>query len=83
MASDLYQFLSSKTDGIWLEKKSQSNMGRGIKLISDVKKYRQDLLDRNHEAFGSIKEDDSTDILVKKLEEEGKLIMAGAGDDVV
>lgn len=40
VVADLHQFLTCETNGVWLEKKSQSNMGRGIKLIADVKQYR-------------------------------------------
>lgn len=57
---------------MWLEKKSQSNMGRGIKLIGDVVKYREELLERrSHDAFGKNNTSvpsDSTDILLQKLE---------------
>lgn len=36
VVSDLYQFLNNPDTGFWIEKKSQSNQGRGIKLIKDV-----------------------------------------------
>ena len=58
VVSDLHMFLNSETKGLWLEKKSQSNQGRGIKLIQDVTKYREDLLiKKDVDAFG----DEQTD----------------------
>lgn len=59
-----------------MEKKSQSNQGRGIKLIADVAKYREDLVvKKDVDSYG--KNDsgvptDSTEILLKKLEEMEK-----------
>jgi hypothetical protein len=79
VVSDLYQFLNSSSKGLWLEKKSQSNQGRGIRLISDVTKYREDLLiKKDVDSFGPTNGDqptDSTEILLQKLEkmeQEGK-----------
>lgn len=73
MVAELHQFLSSKTDGLWMEKKSASNMGRGIKLIKDVKAYRENLLvKKDYDAYGKNDTDvptDSTEILLKKLDE--------------
>ena len=55
-----------------MEKKSQSNMGRGIKLISDIKQYRSDILEqKNYDAFGkndTAVPSDSTEILLAKLD---------------
>ena len=73
MVAELHQFLNSKTDGLWMEKKSVSNMGRGIKLISDVKAYRENLLiKKDYDAYGkndTANPTDSTEILLKKLDE--------------
>lgn len=56
-----------------MEKKSVSNMGRGIKLISDVKAYRENLLiKKDYDAYGkndTANPTDSTEILLKKLDE--------------
>ena len=65
MAADLVKFLNSSTEGLWLAKKSQSNQGKGIKLIGDIKKYKENLL--------TIKNDEevlpnSTKILMDKLQ---------------
>jgi hypothetical protein len=38
----LYQFLTNPDTGLWIEKKSVSNQGRGIKMISDVKTYKKE-----------------------------------------
>jgi hypothetical protein len=68
VVADLYQFLNSKTGGLWIEKKSQSNQGRGIKLIADVAKYREDLLvKKDVDQFGGPAKD-STEILLEKLD---------------
>lgn len=76
MVAELHQFLNSKTNGLWMEKKSVSNMGRGIKLISDVVEYRENLLvKKDIDAYGKIDPTtatSSTDILLKKLEEMGE-----------
>ena len=44
VVSDLVKFLNSTTEGLWLVKKAQSNQGKGIKLISDIKAYKDELL---------------------------------------
>jgi len=62
VVSDLYLFLNSKTGGLWIEKKSQSNQGRGIRLIADIEKYREELLIK--------KSEDSTELFEKMLEEK-------------
>lgn len=43
-APDLVKFLNQKDEGYWLLKKKSSNCGRGITLISDVKKYKDDIM---------------------------------------
>jgi len=43
-APDLVKFLNQKDEGHWLLKKKNSNCGRGITLIEDVKKYKDDLV---------------------------------------
>jgi hypothetical protein len=68
IAADLVKFLNSPTGGLWLAKKSQSNQGKGIKLIGDIAKYKDDLM--------TIKDDDevlpdSTKILMEKLKSMG------------
>lgn len=56
-----------------MEKKSVSNMGRGIKLISEVKTYRENLLvKKDYDVYGKNDTEnptDSTEILLKKLDE--------------
>lgn len=64
VVADLMKFLNSKTEGLWLLKKSQSNQGKGIKLLADIKKFKGDLL--------TIKSEDdpipdSTSLLMEKL----------------
>ncbi len=44
IAADLVKFLNSTTEGFWLQKKAQSNQGKGIKLISDVKAFKDNML---------------------------------------
>lgn len=44
IAADLVKFLNSKTEGLWLQKRASSNQGKGIKLVPDVKIYKEDLL---------------------------------------
>ena len=72
VVSDLHQFLSSKTQGLWLEKKSQSNQGRGITLISDIDEYRDKIMTNDDEYMGKGSDyyvKDSTDMLLEKLEQ--------------
>lgn len=58
------------SEGLWLEKKSQSNQGRGIKLISDVAKYKEELMiKKDVDSFGHMDDAvDSTALLMKKIE---------------
>lgn len=68
MVADLINFLNSPSDGLWLVKKAQSNQGKGITLVADIKKYKEDLL--------TIPEDEvvipaSTKILMDKLKSMG------------
>jgi len=62
--ADLVKFLNSPTEGLWLIKKANSNQGRGIKLINDVKAYKEDLLTKKDEG------DDSTSLFLEKIEKE-------------
>jgi len=65
--ADLVKFLNSKTLGLWLVKKAQSNQGKGIKLVADIKKYKDNILTIKDE--NSIP--NSTDLLMNKLKEMG------------
>ena len=72
VVSDLHQFLSSPTLGLWLEKKSNSNQGRGITLISDIADYREKIILKDNEYTGKGSDyypKDSTDILLEKLDQ--------------
>ena len=69
VVADLYQFLNSKTGGLWIEKKSQSNQGRGIRLIADVAKYREDLLVKKDVDKFDETPADSTEMLIQKLDQ--------------
>ena len=65
--------MSSSTQGFWLEKKSNSNQGRGITLVSDIADYREKIILKDNEYSGkNLNSDyypkDSTDILLEKLE---------------
>jgi len=44
VVADLVKFLNSKTEGMWLVKKANSNQGKGIKIVSDIKAYKEELL---------------------------------------
>mmetsp|Transcript_2868 Transcript_2868/g.4451 ORF Transcript_2868/g.4451 Transcript_2868/m.4451 type:complete len:243 (-) Transcript_2868:679-1407(-) len=72
VVADLMAFLNSPTLGLWLEKKSQSNMGRGVRMIKDIAKYRQDLLiKKDVDSYGKLEDGavaDSTEILLNKIE---------------
>jgi hypothetical protein len=46
MVSDLVKFLNYSDEGLWLVKSSVANQGKGIEMVNDIKKYKQDLLDR-------------------------------------
>lgn len=43
-APDLVKFLNQKDEGYWLLKKKNSNQGKGITLVHDIKKYKDDLV---------------------------------------
>lgn len=66
VVSDLVKFLNSPNEGFWLVKKSQSNQGKGIRLISDVKAYKEEILTKKDEF-----EKDSTELLLEKLQKMG------------
>jgi hypothetical protein len=66
VVSDLVKFLNSPNEGLWLVKKSQSNQGKGIRLISDVKAYKDEILTKKDEF-----EKDSTELLLEKLQKMG------------
>ena len=75
-APDLVKFLNQPDEGYWLLKKKNSNCGRGITLIQDIKKYKDDLVtkekaEKKVEQPEPVPEDNSTDILLKKMKEMG------------
>jgi hypothetical protein len=61
--ADLVKFLNSKTGGLWLVKKANSNQGRGIQLISDIAAYKDNLLTKKEE-------EDSTNLFLEKMNSE-------------
>ena len=61
--ADLAKFLNTENDGLWLVKKANSNQGKGISFISDLKAYKEELLTVKEQ------EPDSTDIFLEKLKE--------------
>ena len=65
VVADLIKFLNTKSDGFWLVKKAQSNQGKGIKLVADVAKFKEDLL-----TIKSDDEVDSTALLIAKLNKQ-------------
>lgn len=67
MVADLVKFLNSKTDGLWLVKHSNSNQGKGIEMISDIKKYKHGIL-TTKDKWGDSQKESSTDMLMSKLE---------------
>ncbi|TNV82392.1 hypothetical protein FGO68_gene174 [Halteria grandinella] len=73
VAADLVNFLNSKTGGCWLQKKACSNQGKGIRLVGDVKAYKEEIMTINKQ------EEDSTQMLVEKLEKMGIENEGGAG----
>lgn len=52
-------FLNSDSEGLWLEKKSLSNMGRGVTMIKDVGTYRKNLVTKKKTNFMISKVGDS------------------------
>ena len=71
MPADLVNFLNSKSDGLWLSKKAQSNQGKGIKLVADVKAYKDDLLTIKDFDQPAVQTQDSMQILVERLKAMG------------
>lgn len=43
--ADEIAFLNSKTEGIWILKPKNLNMGRGIQIISDIKTFRKEFVE--------------------------------------
>ena len=41
---DLAAFLNNAKDGYWILKKSQTNCGRGITLISNINEFKEEIL---------------------------------------
>jgi hypothetical protein len=71
MPADLVNFLNSKSEGFWLSKKAQSNQGKGIKLVADVKAYKEDLLTIKDFDQPAVQTQDSMQILVERLKAMG------------
>lgn len=69
IAADLVKFLNSKSEGLWLSKKAQSNQGKGIKLIANVNDYKEDLLTIKDQQMMST--GNSIQILMDKLKQLG------------
>ena len=44
VVADLVQFLNSKDEGLWMVKHSNSNQGKGIEMVSNISKFKQDLV---------------------------------------
>lgn len=38
------QFVNGPNDGVWIFKPTQLNCGKGIKLVDDIKKFKEDFL---------------------------------------
>jgi hypothetical protein len=71
MPADLVNFLNNKSEGLWLSKKAQSNQGKGIKLVADVKAYKEDLLTIKDFDQPAVQTQDSMQILVERLKAMG------------
>ncbi len=71
MPADLVNFLNSKSEGFWLSKKAQSNQGKGIKLVADVKAYKEDLLTIKDFEQPAAQVQDSMKLLVERLKAMG------------
>ena len=68
--ADLVNFLNHPNEGMWMVKQSNSNQGRGVEMVANIAKYKEDLLNRK-DKWGD-NEQDSTAILVSKLDAELK-----------
>ena len=44
VVADLVNFLNTKKDGLWIVKKNNSNQGKGIRLVSDINAYKEEIL---------------------------------------
>lgn len=44
VVADLVSFLNSKDEGLWMVKHSNSNQGKGIEMVSNIAKFKQDLV---------------------------------------
>ena len=43
--SDEIQFINCPNEGIWIKKPCHSNQAKGIEIISDIKKFKEDFID--------------------------------------
>lgn len=42
--ADLYAFLKTPNEGLWMVKNANSNMGNGIEMVRDIATYKDNLL---------------------------------------
>ena len=74
---DLVKFLNREDEGLWILKKKNCNQGRGITLIQDVKKYKDEIVTKQDTAPVETKPEQpttdtsSTDLLLQKMKEMG------------
>jgi len=66
VVADLVKFLNSTTQGLWLVKKSNSNQGKGIRLIQDVAAYKDEIMTKK-----DINEKNSTQMLMENISKMG------------
>ena len=61
---DLVSFLNTPNEGLWLVKHSNSNQGRGVEMVRDIGRYKEDLLNRKDKWGDSAGTPDSTELLM-------------------
>ena len=46
VVADLVQFLNQKDEGLWMVKHSNSNQGKGVEMVQNISKFKQDLVNK-------------------------------------
>jgi hypothetical protein len=44
VVADLVSFLNYPDEGLWMVKHSNSNQGKGVEMVANISKFKQDLL---------------------------------------
>ncbi len=69
MLSDEIAFINAKSEGIWILKPHNANQGKGISLISDIKRFKEEFVKSKKFSLGEY----TTNFLLSHKLKENKL----------